>query len=163
MNRTFVLYNSVWQNLVMTLLCSLFFIPSIAFGFIVNADVWSRCFVASMGFGTVLFGFRLFDRRSKIIVNESGLLDNRSRYGLLPWAEITGFKMWAVKGNLFITLSLRDPEKWISRSGALTRLFACIRGKNKFSVTVSLQNMTFDETALRSFFSDMVPSKTCNG
>ena len=108
------------------------------------------------GFGTFTFGYRLLDRRSKVIVNNAGILDTRNCYDLIPWNEISGFRMWSVKGNYYITLGLRDPNKWIAKASVLTRVIAHIKKSKKFSITVGLQNMVVDESALKAFISEML-------
>ena len=111
---------------------------------------------ALFGFGTFSFGYCLFDRRAKVIVNNTGVVDFRNGYGLIPWAEISEFNMWSVKGSYFVTLKLRDPTKWIAKAGVWTKAIAHVMGPKRFAITVGLQNMAVDESELRSFMSEMV-------
>src|SRR5579862_7628091 len=110
MDKNFVMHNSIWRNLVVGLLCAFFFFGSIflmGLSAIIH-DQWMLVGFALFGFGTFSFGYCLFDRRAKVIVNNTGVVDFRNGYGLIPWAEISEFNMWSVKGSYFVTLKLRD-------------------------------------------------------
>lgn len=157
MNTTFLFYNSWWRNLALTLISAPFFLAPLLVGFNdIFQDKWLLLGFIMFGFGTIVFGFRFLDRRIKVKISELGVHDYRTRYGNIPWSEISQYRLWSVKGNDYITLTLRSPQLWITRANALSRVIFGVMGKNKFKITISLQNMAVNEASLTSFMTKMV-------
>lgn len=157
MTTTFIFYNSWWRNFVLTLISAPFFLAPLLSGFNdIFHDKWLFLGFIMFGFGTIIFGFRFLDRRVKVEISEMGVHDYRTRYGNIPWSEISDYRLWSVKGNDYITLTLRSPQLWIKRANAFTRVIASCIGKNKFKITISLQNMAVNEASLTSFMTEMV-------
>jgi hypothetical protein len=105
--------------------------------------------------GTFLFGGRAMDTGIKVRADGQGIEDFRNPYGLIKWGEIQSIRAWSVKGNYYVTLNLRNPEKWLSMSSRWTRWLGK-RTKMKFGITISLQNMAVNEQEFTRFISGRI-------
>jgi len=143
--------NSVWKNSVLFIICFAFAsaTPMILSGRS-GVDWLGVAGGLLFGAGTIVFGFRAFDRRIKVYADNRVIHDLRNRFGAIAWRDIRSVKVWAVKGNTYLTLYFRDPAKWMQLSSRWTQWL--IRAtKIKFSTTVSLQNTDVNEASFRQF------------
>lgn len=155
----FVVFNSLWRNLVLLFISAVFVLVPIAVPPNDPSYHWGTWEWADMlffGSGVALFGLGVFDRRPQIVVDQDGIEKCRSRVGRIPWSEISAYRFQHVKGNLYITLSLRNPEVWKAKCPTWSRHVARFFGSNKLEITISLQNMVVDEEALQGFMTKMI-------
>ena len=149
MNQDFELRNSMWRNAVLFVLCLGFALP------IFLLQIWHIWYgLILFGGGAIMFGYKTFDRRVKVVINEHGIQDFRSRkYGLVPWRDICSFEFTEVKGNYFLYYLPRDPARFHQPS---SRLGQWLDQKIKFGIQVSLQNMVVNIGELSAFMTKMI-------
>ena len=65
----------------------------------------------------------LFDKKPALVFSSSGIVDNASDVaaGFIPWSEIMGAKVLEIQQQKTLVISVRDPQKYIDRSGAMKR------------------------------------------
>lgn len=80
--------------------------------------------VAFFGPATLYFIKKLFDQTSALILSREGIMDNASGVGagFIPWAEITDIREYRVQKKKFISIHVKDPEKYVKRGHLLKRL-----------------------------------------
>jgi hypothetical protein len=76
-------------------------------------------------FGAALvYGLRkLFDKKSGLIVDETGIIDNTnaSSVGLIKWSDITDIRTEKVMSTKFLLIYTSNPDKYLERAGGLKR------------------------------------------
>ena len=67
---------------------------------------------------------KLFDNSPGLIINSEGILDNSSGVsaGIIPWGEIVGIGEYQVHKQKFISIQVKDPEKYVNNGSALKRI-----------------------------------------
>ena len=77
--------------------------------------------IAFFGLCAVYGCIKIFDQRPGLIIAREGLVDNSSAVaaGRIPWDEITGLEVSSIAGTRFVTLRVRDPQKYVARSSFL--------------------------------------------
>ena len=67
---------------------------------------------------------KLFDNSPGLIINSEGILDNSSGVsaGIIPWGEIVGIGEHQVHKQKFISIQVKDPEKYVNNGSALKRM-----------------------------------------
>ncbi|KMN83674.1 hypothetical protein VK98_01625 [Chromobacterium sp. LK11] len=77
--------------------------------------------------GCCLLGLRQWLQNPPALVfNALGLWDHSSQIavGLIPWADIVGWEVSAVRGQKFLIVKVRTPETYLSKLGPVARLFS---------------------------------------
>jgi hypothetical protein len=149
MHQRFELRNSPWRNAVLFVLCLGLAMPALLLR---TQDMWAGG--AFFGLAALLFGYKTFDRRIKVVIDENGIRDFRSnRYGLVPWKDIRRFEFAQLKGNYYLHYFPRDPERFHRPS---SKAGAWLDTKIPFRVVVSLQNMSVDVSELAAFMGKMI-------
>lgn len=163
MPSSFTFYNSWWRNLALMVLFALVAVPSLLVGFfVIFRDNALLVGFGTFGFGTLMLagtimsGFRVFDRRPRVKIDADGVRDYRTRYGNIPWSEISDLRLSSVKGNDVVTLTLRSPEQWIARANAISRFITSLMGSKRFRITIWLANMDVNGEELRAFMTYMI-------
>jgi len=87
-----------------------------------DAAVAAWLSIIFFGACSLAFIFPLFDARPRIILDDKGLFDRTLGVGLIPWSEITGAYAKSMRGNDFISLELKDDEKWLNKLSRFKRL-----------------------------------------
>ncbi|MEP0392003.1 MAG: STM3941 family protein [Erythrobacter sp.] len=70
------------------------------------------------GFFSLIFlanAKQLFGNAERVVVNANGIRAVQWSDELIPWTEITGISVWKSRGNSFIILVLKNPEKYPGR------------------------------------------------
>ena len=67
---------------------------------------------------------KLFDDSPGLVVNTEGILDNSSGIsaGIIPWKEIVGIGEYTVQKQKFISILVKDPEKYVNNGNLLKRI-----------------------------------------
>lgn len=84
---------------------------------------------AAMAFfaGCCLLGLRQWQQNEPALVfNAEGLWDRSSQIavGLIPWTDIVGWEVSAVRGQKFLIVKVRTPDTYLSKLGPMARLFS---------------------------------------
>lgn len=80
--------------------------------------------VVLFGFGSLLGIKKLFDQSPGLIINSEGILDNSSGVsaGIIPWADVVGIEEYQVKQQKFISIKVKNPEKYANKGSFLKRM-----------------------------------------
>ncbi len=73
----------------------------------VGLAFFGLCFVAILR--------QLFRRGPSVILDESGIQDLRSSFGLIPWTDIAALWIGSVRSQHFLCLEVVDPDPYLSR------------------------------------------------
>ena len=88
--------------------------------------------------GVIFFGacaaygiLKLFDSVPGLIVDSKGIFDNSSGIsaGLIPWSDIAGFTVGSIRGQSFLSIDVRNPDKYIQRASGLKRLLVSLNAR----------------------------------
>lgn len=85
-------------------------------------DDWLRVMVVGwasiifFGFGLIVFLVRLFDRRPRIILDDEGIEDKSLDVGKIIWSDIEAAYPNGVLSSKFISLKVRDADKYLRRT-----------------------------------------------
>ncbi|MGI9651191.1 STM3941 family protein [Chryseobacterium sp. RLHN22] len=73
-------------------------------------------FVIFFGFLAVILFVRLFNNNPGLIINEKGIIDNTSIFGLgfIPWKDIRDIKTVKINNGNFILVLLKNPSYYIN-------------------------------------------------
>ena len=139
-----VLCNSLWKNAVLALIGAL-----LSLGIILSGAVtWMPWGFLLFGAVAVLLGYRTFDRRPRVIIDESGIADLRNSVGLIRWSDISEATVapGAVAGCIYVTV--RNPDKWRAKLPVAYRLFWRYFQKRRV-INIPLQNMSVADGVAR--------------
>jgi hypothetical protein len=77
------------------------------------------CFAAC----AALIARKLLDSRPGLVVDGTGITDNASgaAAGHIPWGDIAGIRITQVQDHRFLTIAVRDPDKYVQRASPLKR------------------------------------------
>ncbi len=72
-----------------------------------------------------LYGlFKFFDTRPGLIIDDQGIVDNSSAVaaGRILWDEVVALNVGETAGQRFITIMVKDPEKFVARGGFFSKM-----------------------------------------
>jgi hypothetical protein len=79
--------------------------------------------------GLVFFGLgfiatlaQLFRRGPSVILDELGIHDLRSSFGIIPWADVVSLRVGSVRSQRFLCVDVQDPSTYLSRLPSRKRL-----------------------------------------
>jgi len=74
--------------------------------------------VLFFGVGIIFIGWKLFDNKPGLIIDEFGITNNTNAtsMGLIEWNDITGIEKKQVMSTRFLLLHVNNPEKYIQRA-----------------------------------------------
>jgi hypothetical protein len=126
-----------------------------------NADHISRgnpLYVRGVAAACVLFfglcgayaSRKLFDSAPGLVIDTAGIVDNSSSIsaGRIPWSDIEGFKVRTIKRQRFLTIEVRNPEKYLQRVSGLRRLLVAINARyfgSPIQITANTLAIGFDD------------------
>jgi hypothetical protein len=93
-------------------------------------DPWTLVGKILLAITVVFFGgcglyavWKFFDSAPGLIIDQQGIVDNSSGVsaGRIPWSEIKAVHVTTVEFQRFLTIEVRDPEKYIQRASFLKR------------------------------------------
>jgi len=95
---------------------------------------------------------KLFDRSPGIILNQDGLTDNSSGFsvGFIPWSDVSGIGQYETHKQKFISILLRDPEKYVN-SGNFLR-----RKANQATLKMAGTPITISANSLKTSYEDLL-------
>jgi hypothetical protein len=113
-----VVKNSVGKYILYGLL-SLVFVAGGIFILSVGKDLKSTIIgwscIIFFGFGLLVFLRQILDTRPRIVIDENGIFDRTLGIGVIDWQDIEQAYLNSIFGNDFISLILRDNEKYLQR------------------------------------------------
>lgn len=67
---------------------------------------------------------KFFDNSPGVIISSKGILDNSSGIsaGLISWEEVVGISEYQVQKQKFVSIHVKDPEKYVNNGNALKRM-----------------------------------------
>lgn len=89
-------------------------------GVAVARVLFAACAVVCV-YAAVVLAKRLMNAKPLIIADESGLTDNSSTIGFVPWRDVKRIYMVTVKHNKLIQVELASPEEYLDRLSGLNR------------------------------------------
>lgn len=111
--------------------------------------------------GLTIFGvfgayccIKLFDRKSGLIIDSMGLIDNSSAIaaGRIEWHEITGIRETAIMGQRFLTIDVVDAEKFLGRGNSYVRMLNAANARatgSPINISANALQVTFDDLLAR--------------
>lgn len=112
---------------------------------------WCDVIVAVVGgFGFLFFGFctwmifrYLWRGGIGVVIDEQGIRDERSGIGAMPWSEIRGIWVGSTSGQAFLSVDVRDPDRYLRGVSRVQRWFARWNPALGFAqVSISFQGLT---------------------
>lgn len=99
---------------------------------------WSN--IIFFGAGIPLFIWQILDKRPRLKIDDSGIIDRTIGVGKIAWEDIEGAFIKSVGSNDFICLNLKDNEKYINRLTAVRK--AMTKANEKLGFTPVLLNLS---------------------
>lgn len=80
--------------------------------------------IVFFGLVALVGGKKLFDSTAGLVLNHEGVLDNSSGIsaGKIPWSEIVEVRENTVQAQRFVSIYVKEPEKYASKGNALQRM-----------------------------------------
>lgn len=96
-----------------------------------------------------VFVRQLLDSRPRLIFDDIGVFDRTLGTGRIPWSGIRAAELFAIQGNAFIGLELRDEAHWLGRLSPLQRTMVAGNRKLGFpSLSLNLSGLAVDPSAV---------------
>ena len=94
---------------------------------------------------------KLFDKRPGIRFTKEGIIDHSSgvAMGLIPWSDITGFKVHKMHSTRFLVVQLADPQKYVAK-GSIVR-----QKVNQASMSMCGSPVTLNSNSLEISFDEL--------
>jgi len=108
--------------------------------------------------GAALFGYRTFNRRPRLIVDENGINAPCASTGFVPWSEVRETRIRYLGRVDTIQVIPNDPTAWVARLTPLQRLLWRWFLKSRM-VTFHLQNMDVQTGAIAELVSSFPAAK----
>ncbi|HXG85038.1 MAG TPA: STM3941 family protein [Pyrinomonadaceae bacterium] len=86
-----------------------------------------------------------FDRRPRIVINEQGITDARTKLGLVEFRDITNLSVVRSNNTQHIQLKVIEPSKYLSRMGKIQKL------GSKIDKVAGLDELSINATGLEMF------------
>jgi hypothetical protein len=80
--------------------------------------------VGFFGLGFIILPRQLMKTGVQFVIDERGLHDHRSKFGLVEWNDVTALSLGTIRGQRFLCVHMREPEKYLSRLSKAGRLVA---------------------------------------
>ena len=101
-----------------------------------------------------LFGYRTFDRRPRLIVDEKGINAPRASMGVIPWSEIRQTRIQYLGKVDTLQVFPNDPTAWIPKLSPMQRMFWRWLPKSRI-IRFQLQNMDVPTSALAEWLKNL--------
>lgn len=93
---------------------------STPFGVAAGKVIFAVC-AAVCVYAAVILAKRLINAKPLVIADKSGLTDNSSAIGFVPWRDVKRIYMVTMKHNKLIQVELERPEEYLDRLSGLSR------------------------------------------
>ncbi|WP_345841374.1 STM3941 family protein [Shewanella algae] len=99
---------------------------------------------------------KLFDSSPGLVISSKGILDNSSGMsaGVIPWKDVAGVGEYQVKKQRFISILLKDPEKYANNGNAL-RIMA-----NRANIKMCGTPVSISANSLKISYEDLLGAIT---
>ena len=156
MEPKIIKFNKV-RIIILLLMALLFVIASI---FIISYPIKTPSLLKYLAgiLGILFFGavfitmiLKLARNKPAIIVDDKGLTDNASGVsaGLIEWSDILGIEITSVTNQLFISIYVRDPEKYMQNTGLFKKWMM------KMNQSIQGTNINIPKTTLGDDFDEL--------
>jgi hypothetical protein len=154
-----VVRNSAWKNGVLAAIC-LGFVLAWLSTLVVNSPQNKALWGGGLFFalGVVLFGYRTFDRRPRLIVDESGISAPRASIGFVPWSEIRETRIRHLGKVDTIQVIPNDPTAWLGKLSPVQRVLWRRFPKSRV-IGFQLQNMDVPTDAIAELLNNLPAAK----
>jgi len=109
------------------------------------------------GLCAIYGGFKIFDNRPGLIIDESGIVDNSSAVaaGRIPWDDVVALNVSEIAGQRFVTVVVVEPQKYASRGSAFGRMLNAANMKMSGSpINISSNSLQMNFDALVQVLTD---------
>lgn len=114
-----VVKNSIGKYIFYSLLALIFVVGGIVI-LSVSDDFESTLIgwlsIIFFGLGLIVFLIQILDSRPRIVIDQNGIFDRTLDIGIIEWQDIQHAYLNSIFGNDFISLVLRDNEKYLQRT-----------------------------------------------
>jgi hypothetical protein len=122
-NRPFVAYPSRLKQaglllLTIAMVATCFFCTTLPRW---DAQVAGWCGIVFFGLGLFILPYRMFQAETAAITIDDQGIHSNSKLGLIVWEDIVSCRVDAIHSNRFLSIFVRDPEKYLARLPALQR------------------------------------------
>lgn len=119
--------------------------------------------IVFFGAGIPIFVWQLVDSRPRLVIDDQGILDRTLGVGVLPWSEITGAYLKSIRGNSFICLEVRNPERWIGKLSPVKRAMLSANEKLGFTaLNLNLSAIAADPSQILELILKTITSRQQN-
>lgn len=150
---------SAWKNGVLTAICLGFvlaWLSTLGAHSPQSKALWGGGLVFALG--VALFGYRTFDRRPCLIVDENGINAPRASIGFIPWSEIRETRIrYLGKVDTFQVIP-NDPAAWVGKLSPAQRMFWRWFPKSRI-IRFQLQNMDVPTGAIAELLNNLPAAK----
>ncbi len=146
-----IVKNSIRKYVLLSILTLIFVAGGIFILFVgkdLEATIISWLSIIFFGFGQIVFLFQIFDSRPRIVIGDEGIFDRTLDIGVIEWQDIEDAYLNSVFGNDFISLVLKDNEKYLSRTSKIKAKVAkynSVLGFETINVNLSGVNIKSDK------------------
>lgn len=142
-----VIRTSVWKSAGIILVC-LAFVFACIFTYMATKNptsvIVSIIGMAFFGLGAFVLLYQVLDRRPRIIISETGIIDRTLRVGEIGWGDINSAELRSVRQTKFVALKLNDTKKYLSRLSNYSKKIAKLNkalGFGELTLNLSLVDM----------------------
>ena len=102
---------------------------------------WVGCIsIVFFGSGIPLFIWQILDRRPRLKIDDTGIVDRTLGIGKILWEDIDGAYKKAIQGNDFICLKLRNQDQYLGKLTAVKK--AMVKANEKLGFTPISLNLS---------------------
>jgi hypothetical protein len=87
-----------------------------------------------------LFTWQIFDRRPRLKIDDTGILDRTLGVGKIAWDDINDAFVKSIHSNDFVCLKLTDPEKYVGKLNSIKK--AMTKANEKLGFTPISLNLS---------------------
>ncbi|HWS55447.1 MAG TPA: STM3941 family protein [Pyrinomonadaceae bacterium] len=123
--------SSRWKHVLLLIASVGFVVAGVAM--LAKGNWFGWVAIIFFGSGIPIFIWQIMDARPRLVIDERGVADRTLGVGRIDWGDIVAARVMSISGNDFISLELRDPEKYLSRLSNVKRAMASANRKLGFS------------------------------
>lgn len=91
-----------------------------------------------------------FDRRPRIVINEQGIEDKRTKMGAIEWRDITNLSIVRMKNTQHLQIKVAEPSKYFARMSKIQKIgtkIDTLGGLDELSINVTGLEISADKIA----------------